>query len=67
MKLTDLLTPPRECQAKGMPLKDKRKGSMWYCKLAHKNFAKGRNKPDCYCAKALEATRVALKETEGRS
>lgn len=59
MNLASLLTPPRECQAKGFPLPDKRKGSMWYCKLAHKNFAKGRKHPGCYCARALSAASQA--------
>lgn len=65
MKLVDLLTPPQECEAKGMPLQDKRKGFMWFCTLARKNFAKGRSKPDCFCAAMLAASRDALEKERG--
>ncbi|YP_010115377.1 hypothetical protein PBC5_gp60 [Sinorhizobium phage PBC5] len=67
MKLETLLTPPTECEAKGLPLTDKRRGSMWYCKLAHKNFAKGRKRPACYCAQMLNAGRAALASAEPSS
>lgn len=65
MKLSDLLSPPRQCQAKGMPLRDKRKGFIWYCVLAHRNFAKGRSKPECYCAIKLADARSALSKEPG--
>lgn len=65
MKLSDLLTPPSKCEAQGLPFGDKRKGFMWYCKLAHRNFAKGKSMPECYCAAMLSAGRSALAKESG--
>ena len=63
--IAEMLTPPSECQANGnLTMRDKRKGSIWYCPHARKITGKGRKRPACLCKAALDACRSALGQTE---
>lgn len=63
MNLMDLLSPPKECCAiPALPMSDRRKGAIWFCSLARKNIGKGRKRPVCLCATALQDTRSALRD-----
>ncbi len=63
-KLSDFLVPPAKCGAyMGLPSRDRRKGGIWHCDHARKNIGKGKTRPPCLCAKALESALAALPQS----
>ena len=64
--IATLLTPPRTCHARvGLPMKDKRKGAIWFCPHARKNIGKGRKCPPCLCQSVLASVPLST-DTGGR-